>query len=326
MAQKYDLFYNNSILSIIKILQRYENQLNTLSLTFPHIFYLCGKIFLNMLLKQLKTLFHQELATLYTPSECTELLAIFSEKYLGFNKILFNLNADKLLSELQKTQFSDAIALLKTGKPYQQILGEAEFFGKKFFVNENVLIPRPETEELVEIAISKLKNSQKKLRILDIGSGSGCIPISLALHFPNSEITSIDISEKALKIAKKNNDFHQTKVHFLQKDYLNENLEETYDVIVSNPPYIDTLEEIEIPFSVKNFEPHLALFAPQNRALAFYEKIAQDCEKHLSENGFLFLEINQKLGKETLHLFQNFSEIDLIKDLSGNDRFIVGRK
>lgn len=279
-----------------------------------------------MTIAELKTLFSQELSSLYTQSECSELFYIFSEKYLELNKVSLKLFSQNSINTQQQEQFFEAISALKTGQPYQQILGETYFFGKLFFVNENVLIPRPETEELVEIALSHIKNKNEKLNILDIGSGSGCIPISLALHLPNAQITSIDISEKALEVAKKNNTFYQTKVNFIQKDYLNQHLEDTYDIIISNPPYIDTSEESEISFSVKNYEPYLALFAPQNRALAFYEKIAQDCGKHLSPNGRLFLEINQKLGKETLRLFQNLTEKHLVKDLSGNDRFVIGRK
>lgn len=279
-----------------------------------------------MTIAELKTLFLQELSSLYTLSECSELFYIFSEKHLDLNKISLKLFSQKKINTHQKKLFFETISTLKTGKPYQQILGETYFFGKKFFVDENVLIPRPETEELVEIALSQIKNKNEELNILDIGSGSGCIPISIALHLPNAQITSIDISEKALKVAKKNNAFHQTKVNFIQKDYLNENLDKIYNIIISNPPYIDISEAVEISALVKDFEPHLALFAPQNRPLAFYEKIAQDCEKHLSPNGLLFLEINQKLGKETLNLFQNLTEKQLIKDLSGNDRFVIGKK
>lgn len=279
-----------------------------------------------MILSELKTRFLAELNNIYTPSEITELFAIFAEKHLNFDKINLKLNENHEISQEKENLFSDIISELLTGKPYQQILGEVYFFGKTFLVNENVLIPRPETEELVELALNQLKNKNENIKILDIGSGSGCIPISLALRLPYAKITSIDISEKALEIAKKNNELHQTKVHFVQKDYLNENLEDIYDVIISNPPYIDTSEAVEISASVKDFEPHLALFAPQNRALAFYEKIAQDCKKHLSPNGLLFLEINQKLGNETLNLFQDLTEKQLLKDLSGNDRFIVGIK
>lgn len=302
---------------IINILQSYK---------LFHIFFIFVENFSEMTIKKLKELFYQNLSSLYTPNECSELFSIFSEKILGYNKVSLNLFSEEKISPTQEKDFLHSISELKTGKPYQQILGEAYFFGRSFFVNENTLIPRPETEELVELTLSKIKNKNEKINILDIGSGSGCIPITLAHYLPNAQITSIDISEKALEVAKKNNAFHQTKVNFIQKDYLNESLEDTYDIIISNPPYIDTTEETELHYSVKNFEPHLALFAPKNRALAFYEKIAQDCEKHLAQNGLLFLEINQKLGNETLSLFHHLAGKQLVKDLSGNDRFVICKK
>jgi hypothetical protein len=280
-----------------------------------------------MNLKNLQIKYHQDLSELYTPTEISDLFAIFTEKILNWNKITLYLNQEKNISKIQEKEFLSTLSSLKTGKPYQYILGESIFFGHTFLVNENVLIPRPETEELIELIISNL--SQKKhlpLKILDIGTGSGCIPILLSKILPKSHITSIDISEKALEIAKKNAEIHQVNIQFILKDYLHENLDNTYDVIVSNPPYIDLSEEPDIHFSVKNFEPKIALFAPKNRALAFYEKITKDCQKHLNKNGWLFLEINQNLGLETLDLFNNFTKRQLIKDLSGNDRFIIGYK
>lgn len=281
-----------------------------------------------MTISQIKEHFYVEIKEIYTRDEAKELFVIFSQKILNLDKISLHLSAEKIISEDEKNEFLRVILELKTGKPYQHILGKAYFYGDVFFVNENVLIPRPETEELIEIIQTKLKDLRdKNLKILDIGTGSGCIPISLAKIFRNAEITSIDISEKALEIAKKNAEFHRVKINFIQKDYLTKNLTEIYDIIVSNPPYIDTSEESEISFSVKNFEPNIALFAPKNRTLAFYEKIAQDSESNLAQNGFIFLEINQKLGKETLALFKNkLATSELLKDLSQNDRFIIGQK
>lgn len=280
-----------------------------------------------MTLKNLKTRYHQELIEIYTPSEIAELFSIFVEKVLGWDKLTLYLHLGEKISSTQKENLLSTLSKLKTGKPYQYILGQTIFFGNIFFVNEHTLIPRPETEELTKLIISKLENQKERsLKILDIGTGSGCIPITLAKYLPNAQITSIEISEKALEVAKKNANFHQVKIQLTKKDYLRESLDDIYDIIVSNPPYIDTEEENEIPFSVKNFEPNIALFAPQNLTLAFYEKIAQDAEKHLSPNGFIFLEINQKLGQETLNLFKKFSENQLLKDLSKNERFIISKK
>ena len=281
-----------------------------------------------MTINQVKNLFSEELQSLYTSVECEELFFIFCEKILNLNKIDIRSQLENSISAENQNEFLKIISILKEGKPYQQILGETYFYGNQFFVDENVLIPRPETEELIELIESRLSHLKKgKLKILDVGTGSGCISISLAKIFPNAEVSSIDISEKALNVAQKNADFHKVKVNFIQKDYLTGKLDEIYDIIVSNPPYIDVLEKEEISHSVKNFEPNIALFAPENRVLAFYEKIAKDSENHLKKEGSVFLEINQKLGKETLQLFQDvLTKSELVKDLSENDRFVIGEK
>ena len=282
-----------------------------------------------MTILEFKRYFKSELSELYTEAESAQLYSIFLYEKTGFDRFQQRRFAHQELLISDEEELKEIIEELKTGKPYQQILGHTEFYGKKFFVDENVLIPRPETEELVELAkieIQNLKSKIQNLKLLDIGTGSGIIPITLKKHFPNAEISAIDISEKALEIAKKNADFHKKEINFIQKDYLNTDLTENYDVIISNPPYIGIEENIEIEDSVKGFEPNIALFSPTSDALIFYKKIAKDGEKHLNENGMIFLEINQKLGKETLELFQNFSESQLIKDLSGNDRFIFAKK
>ena len=282
-----------------------------------------------MTILEFKRYFKSELSELYTEAESAQLYSVFLYEKTGFDRFQQRRFAHQELLISDEEELKEIIEELKTGKPYQQILGHTEFYGKKFFVDENVLIPRPETEELVELAkieIQNLKSKIQNLKLLDIGTGSGIIPITLKKHFPYAEISAIDISEKALEIAKKNAEFHQANIQFIQQDYLNTKLEENYDIIISNPPYIGIEENIEIEDSVKGFEPNIALFSPTSDALIFYKKIAKDGEKYLNENGMVFLEINQKLGKETLELFQNFSESQLIKDLSGNDRFIFAKK
>lgn len=338
-----------------------------------------------MKLSEIKIQFQEELSELYSRSEIEELFSIFAEHFLNFNKIELRNNLESDLSESDSNKFSEAISELKTGKPFQQILGETEFYGLKFFVNEHVLIPRPETEELLELAIKKIQDlkfkiqdsrfdiqeskvfdsaqtdkaelerlqktqpdnshtlkpsnpqtlplSNTRTKILDIGTGSGIIPIVLKKFFPEAEVSAIDISKEALEVARRNAETHKTEINFINKDYLNEvfnsaeNDAEVYDVIISNPPYIGIEENPEIEDSVKGFEPNLALFSPTSDALIFYKKIAKDCKYHLAENGLLFLEINQKLGKETLELYRDgFSEVELLKDISGNDRMIFGRK
>ena len=285
-----------------------------------------------MTLQEYKIYFKKEVSEIYTDSESSILFEIFLEHLANFNRFELRKVLTKEIEESHFVHLQNLINQLKSGKPYQQILGETEFYGLKFFVDEHVLIPRPETEELLELAIQKIQDARFKMqdsgfKILDIGTGSGIIPIVLKKYFPNAEITAIDFSEKALEMAQKNADFHEVEIHFIQQDYLNNNLTEKYDVIISNPPYIGRQEESEIADSVKEFEPKMALFSPTSNALIFYEKIAEDCKNHLAENGLVFLEINQKLGKETLELFTDvLSEAKLIEDLSGNERIVWGRK
>lgn len=283
-----------------------------------------------MTISAFKNYFKTELSDLYTDSESAFLSSVFIHKIVGFDSFQQRRFSDQELLIDDEKQLRQIISELKTNKPYQQILGETDFYGMTFFVNENVLIPRPETEELLEFAIKKIHHSAltiDKLKILDIGTGSGIIPLVLKKYFPQAEVTSIDFSEKALEIAKKNADFHQLEINFIHNDYLNFDLNQNFDIIISNPPYIGIEEEHEIADSVKEFEPKMALFSPTSDALIFYRKIAEDSKKYLNKNGLLFLEINQKLGPETLELYTNdFSEALLIKDLSENDRFIFGRK
>ena len=277
-----------------------------------------------------KIYFKKEVSENYTDAESSILFDIFVQHLADWNQVELRKAMDQEVEQKYVEELQNIINELKTGKPYQQILGETEFYGLKFFVDEHVLIPRPETEELLELAIEKIKAGSRKsevFKILDIGTGSGIIPIVLKKYFPEAKISAIDFSENALKTAQRNADLHQVEIKFIHQDYLQENLTEVYDFIISNPPYIGIEEEDEIAYSVKEFEPQMALFSPTSNALIFYEKIANDCKNHLTENGLVFLEINQKLGKETLELFTDvLSEVELMKDLSGNERFVWGRK
>ena len=282
-----------------------------------------------MTILEFKRHFKNELSEIYAESESAEIYSIFVQKMVGFDRHLQRRFQNQELLKSDIEDLEKVISELITGKPFQQILGETEFYGLQIFVDENVLIPRPETEELLELAIEKIKeNFQKKeLKILDIGTGSGIIPIVLKKKFPNANVSAIDYSENALKIAQKNAKFHEVEIELIHQDYLNENLSEKYDVIISNPPYIGIDEENEIADSVKEFEPKMALFSPNSNTLIFYEKIAKDCKNQLAEDGMIFLEINQKLGVETRNLYQEIlSEVHLMKDISGNDRFVWGKK
>ena len=281
-----------------------------------------------MTYQKFKIFFKEAVSRNYTDSESSILFDIFVQHLTEWNPIELRtrMNQEIIDGHLEKLQ--NVISQLKTGKPYQQILGETEFYGLRFFVDEHVLIPRPETEELLELAIEQIKSSalsNKEFKILDIGTGSGIIPIVLKKYFPEAQVSAIDFSEDALKTAQRNADFHEVEINYIHQDYLTENLTEVYDVIISNPPYIGMEEEKEIGDSVKAFEPKMALFSPTSNALIFYEKIAEDCKNYLADNGLVFLEINQKLGKETLELFTNvLNEAKLLKDLSGNERFVWG--
>lgn len=220
---------------------------------------------------------------------------------------------------------------LKTGKPLQYVIGETEFYGLTFIVNRSVLIPRPETEELVEWILSDLRKpkiSIEGLKIIDIGTGSGCIPISLKKNLPEAQLYALDISTEALGVSKQNAALNQTMVNFIQADILNllnkQPSDEKFGIIVSNPPYVTDAEKKQMLPNVLQHEPHLALFVPDNDPLIFYKAIADFAIKHLDTTGSLYLEINENLGEETVQLLKQmgFKNIELRQDLSGKDRMI----
>lgn len=285
-----------------------------------------------MLLKVYKSTFIHELSSLYDEKEIESFFYIILEQFHNKKRIDLALNPEMEMDALQLLRWETVLSELKKEKPIQYILGETEFYGLRFLVNENTLIPRPETEELVEWIISNsegLRQAQSdksaKLKLLDIGTGSGCIAISLAKNLQNSEVSAIDVSEKALETANKNAQINEVEVNFILKNILEtEDLEHQFDIMVSNPPYVRNLEKAEIKPNVLEFEPHLALFVDDNDALLFYRKIAELAKKNLSENGRLYFEINQYLGKETVELLENlgFKEVILKKDIYGNDRMI----
>ena len=299
-----------------------------------------------MNIKSLKTYFFTELQTIQEDSEIESFFFILTEFLHNLKRIDVSLHPDFEVSETDLEKWKTIISELKTEKPIQYITGEAWFYGLRFEVNENTLIPRPETEELVEWIVesqkSKVESQKSKaqnliiqksnnLTILDIGTGSGCIPITLKKEIPNAQVSAIDISEKALEIARKNASDNQVEVNFIQQDILTSqhlNISTSqpllFDVIVSNPPYVRNLEKQEIKRNVLDYEPHLALFVADSDALLFYRKIAQLALKSLSPNGKLFFEINQYLGKETVELLEQlgFKNIELRKDFVGNDRMI----
>lgn len=284
-----------------------------------------------MLLKTYKSTFLRELSPLYDEKEIESFFYIVLESFHNKKRIDLALNPSMEMDAVQLLRWESVLADLKTEKPIQYILGETEFYGLPFLVNENTLIPRPETEELVEWILESKKNEEQstKLNVLDIGTGSGCIAISISKNLPDVQVSAIDVSEKALATAHKNAEINKVDVNFILKNILEtEVLDEKYDIIVSNPPYVRNLEKEEIKPNVLEYEPHLALFVYDNDALLFYRKIAELAKKNLSENGKLYFEINQYLGKEMVELLEEmgFKNIVLKKDIYGNDRMIRSTK
>lgn len=284
-----------------------------------------------MVIKQYKDTFFHELSAIYDAQEIESFFYIILESFHRKKRIDLALEPEMEMDALQLLRWESALAELKKQKPIQFILGETEFYGLPFLVNENVLIPRPETEELIALILAegKGKREKRKVRILDIGTGSGCIPIALKKNLPEAEVYAIDISEKALATAMKNAELNQVDVYFRLQDILaTEDLELSFDTIVSNPPYVRHLEKIEIQPNVLEYEPHLALFVADNDALLFYRKITALAQKHLTPKGKLYFEINQYLGKETVALVESFgfTEVRLHQDIYGNDRMISAVK
>jgi release factor glutamine methyltransferase len=280
-----------------------------------------------MLLKQYKNLFFDALKNIQDEQEIESFFFILTEYLHHLKRVDVALNPDFEISDAAIEKWNAFLVELQQEKPIQYITGETWFYGLRFEVNENTLIPRPETEELVEwiIESQKSKVQSQKLEILDIGTGSGCIPISLKANLPQANVSAIDVSEQALEVAKINAVSNNVEVNFIQANILEvEDLNQHFDVIVSNPPYVRNLEKQEIKKNVLDYEPHLALFVEDTDALLFYRKIAQLALKNLSPNGLLFFEINQYLGNETVDLLENlgFKNIELKKDIYGNDRMI----
>ncbi|WP_297333152.1 peptide chain release factor N(5)-glutamine methyltransferase [Flavobacterium sp.] len=280
-----------------------------------------------MKLKDYRKYFTEQLSTLYDTAEAERFFIITLEELKGWNRSRLALNPDEELTPDEVKQWDEVLQNLKDQKPIQYIFGKAWFYGLEFRVNENTLIPRPETEELVEWIISKNKNRQD-VTILDIGTGSGCIAVSLAKNLPYAKVFAIDVSEKALEVARHNAKANGANVTFIKADILSvEALPQQFDIIVSNPPYVRHLEKAEIKENVLQYEPHLALFVEDDDALLFYHTIAQLGKSSLKKSGLLYFEINQYLGNETVKMLaeNHYKDIILKKDLFGNDRMVKAK-
>ena len=294
-----------------------------------------------MTIKQYREHFNESLKLLYPTSEIDSFFFLILEEYMDLKRIDVVLKSDFYLDKKSLNLMQIATKQLEQEIPIQYIIGKTEFFGLPFNINKEVLIPRPETEELVEqvlkeVSLTKIcktttdeTTNEKQLKILDIGTGSGCIAISLKKQLPSSKTSAMDVSDEALRIAKKNAVLNKVDINFIHQDILKtNNLDKLYDVIVSNPPYVRELEKKEMKNNVLNNEPHLALFVDNKNPLLFYNKIAELAENFLTKNGQLHFEINQYLGKETIKLLaeKGFKNIQLKKDIFGNDRIISAFK
>jgi release factor glutamine methyltransferase len=259
----------------------------------------------------------------YSTEEAENLINWLLEHHLGLRRVdMMHFLDEKDLPAALKLDFEK----LKAGEPIQYILGKGPFYGREFLVNEYTLIPRNETEELVHLIIKE--NPRAGLKILDIGAGTGCIPISLDLEMKSPEVYGIDISEKALEVARKNGELLKSNVSFLKCDILTEmpNVPEL-DVLVSNPPYVPESEKSEMHRNVLDFEPELALFVPDQDPLLFYRVIGEKGKQLLKPGGKLYFEIHEKFGSEVAELLTSlgYQEVKVMKDLNGKERIASAR-
>lgn len=290
-----------------------------------------------MSMQQLKSEFDLTLNHLYPSTEISNFFYLLTSALFSLTKVDIALNRDFKPSSSQLKSFNEATERLKHFEPIQYIIGTTHFFGYDFKVDHNVLIPRPETEELVEWIIKNHPNNEH-LTIVDIGTGSGCIAIALKKHFKSCNVYALDISKKALNIAELNARNNNTHIQFLEIDILNHQKSQavfsqiaqnkTIDIIVSNPPYVRYQEQKDMQRNVLDHEPALALYVDNHKPLVFYDAICRIARQWLNKNGALYFEINEYLGLETKQLFQqyNFGDVELKKDFFGAHRMICGQK
>lgn len=285
---------------------------------------------------ELKHLFFEKLSSVYPEDELESLFYWGTEKILNMGRLQMALNPEFEINNKNYKRFEHLIGALEEQMPIQYFFGETLFCDLPFKVNSDVLIPRPETEELVMeiVQYQKAYGLSNHPKILDIGTGSGCIAIALKTMLPTAEVFALDVSKKALAVARNNAQLNKVAINFVQFDILSfkaytsvleDNLiDQEFDIIVSNPPYVRQLERKEMNKNVLNFEPELALFVDDGNALVFYKAIAEFALKRLKCQGSLYFEINQYLGEEMKHLLKDlgFNEIQLNKDIYGNDRFV----
>ncbi|MDO5654535.1 MAG: peptide chain release factor N(5)-glutamine methyltransferase [Flavobacteriaceae bacterium] len=282
-----------------------------------------------MTIRALKNKFENELSSIYSKSEIDTIFFVLAEKLLHRKKAIIRSGMDEEWSEISSAQLHFDLALndLKMGKPYQYVIGETEFLGERIFVNPSVLIPRPETEELAEWIINDFTSLHNPFNgnILDIGTGSGVLAISLKKAFPNAVVHAIDISDDALEVARNNSLYNQTPINFHQKDILKSDLADLpyFDIIVSNPPYIPYSEKDNMQRQVVDFEPEKALFVADENPTKFYFHISQLAQERLKPKGCVFLEIHQNFMGEIREMYEmGFAKVEVRKDISDNWRML----
>ena len=284
-------------------------------------------MFALMMIKDLYRNFLVQLQKIYSLSEATVITDWVFEKMASLKRSDILKNPEKKITPAADKLIQKTLLELLLHKPVQYVLGEAWFYRMKLKVNEHVLIPRPETEELVEQLIKDRKSKLTDPCILDIGTGSGCIPIAIKKNLPASKVTGIDVSKNALALAKENAALHNAHITFTELDFLDESTWPSlppFDIIISNPPYIPLKEKEKLGKNVTDFEPHLALFVPNSSPLIFYEKIAAFGRDYLLPNGKIYLETHEDYAKETAALFiKNYQTVMIKKDMYGKERMIL---
>lgn len=272
--------------------------------------------------------FYSELSSLYEKAEIEKFVEYCFEDFVGYSRNVILFEPDRTVNESDLLRFHFAVKDLKRGRPIQYILGKTSFYGMDFAVNPSVLIPRPETEELAGLVIAESAAHDESFSIVDIGTGSGCIAVTLKKKISRAHVYAVDVSVEALALAKQNALANDCDVHFLLLDILDPqswNKLPSCSVIVSNPPYVKQSEKSSMQTNVVDHEPHLALFVPEEDPLVFYRAIAKAGKEKLKPGGKIFVEINEALGIETCILFQQegYRDVQLRQDLQGKDRFVT---
>ncbi len=281
-----------------------------------------------MTIASIEKVFIEDLTGLYGPEEAGSIAWLVIGFVCKINRSQYLNNKNEDLNEKELATFYRILRDLKTGIPVQYVIGETEFYGSVFKVNSSVLIPRPETEELVDWVLKDVKAGKSGhgvMKVLDIGTGSGCIPVTVKKYLPEVEVSALDISFEALEVARENARLNDTDVYFIQDDILDPAAEwQKFSIITSNPPYVTLAEKGQMHVNVLEYEPHLALFVPQDDPLIFYKAIARFAARHLENGGSLYLEINENLGPETVSLLRasGFKNVELRQDLRDRHRMI----